>query len=182
MQASPSGQEVTHEWCQPVPKAGCSRANARIPEERGGHPRRHASVGGLIGSMRALLNTVPVTVIMTGAVVTAVVLVFVSVWFVRRVVPSTRDGFHAEISAPSSASSPLSSVSSSRRDHHRVPELPRCELERQPGSRRALLDRPRRRRLPRSPAVATSVAPSAHTSTQWSTTNGPGCRTGTTAT
>jgi hypothetical protein len=50
--------------------------------------------------MRALLNTVPVTMIMAVAVVTAVVLVVVTVWFVRRVVPSTRDGFHAEISAP----------------------------------------------------------------------------------
>jgi hypothetical protein len=50
--------------------------------------------------MRALLNTVPVTVITAVAVGIAVVLVIVAVLFIRRLVPSTRDGFHAEISAP----------------------------------------------------------------------------------
>src|SRR5262245_48838772 len=34
------------------------------------------------------------------AVITAAVVVVLSVWLIRRVVPSTRDGFHAEISAP----------------------------------------------------------------------------------
>src|SRR6476620_2134120 len=34
------------------------------------------------------------------AVVVAVLIVIVSVWLIRRIVPSTRDGFHAEISAP----------------------------------------------------------------------------------
>jgi hypothetical protein len=37
---------------------------------------------------------------MAVAVVLSVVLVVVAVWCIRRVVPSTRDGFHAEISAP----------------------------------------------------------------------------------
>ena len=50
--------------------------------------------------MRGMLNTVPVTVLMAGSVALAVVLVILSVWLIRRIVPSTRDGFHAEISAP----------------------------------------------------------------------------------
>ena len=50
--------------------------------------------------MRGLLNAVPVTVIMTVAVGVAVLTVIVAVWLIRRIVPSTRDGFHAEISAP----------------------------------------------------------------------------------
>ena len=50
--------------------------------------------------MRGLLNAVPVTVIMAVAVGLAVLTVIVAVWLIRRIVPSTRDGFHAEISAP----------------------------------------------------------------------------------
>jgi hypothetical protein len=50
--------------------------------------------------VRGLLNAVPVTVIMAVAVGVAVLTVIVSVWLIRRIVPSTRDGFHAEISAP----------------------------------------------------------------------------------
>ena len=37
---------------------------------------------------------------MAVAVVLIVALVVVAVWFIRRTVPSTREGFHAEISAP----------------------------------------------------------------------------------
>jgi len=50
--------------------------------------------------VRGLLNAVPVTVIMTVAVAVAVLTVIAAVWLIRRIVPSTRDGFHAEISAP----------------------------------------------------------------------------------
>jgi Protein of unknown function (DUF4239) len=50
--------------------------------------------------VRGFLNAVPVTVIMIVAVGVAVLAVIVSVRLIRRIVPSTRDGFHAEISAP----------------------------------------------------------------------------------
>lgn len=50
--------------------------------------------------MRGLMNTVPVTVLMVVGILVAAVLVLAAVWIVRRLVPSTRDGFHAEISAP----------------------------------------------------------------------------------
>jgi hypothetical protein len=50
--------------------------------------------------MRSLLNAFPISVIMLVAVCTSAIIVVAAVWLVRRVVPSTRDGFHAEISAP----------------------------------------------------------------------------------
>ena len=50
--------------------------------------------------LRTLLNTVPITVIMVAAVCLTVAVMALAVWVVRRTVPATRDGFHAEISAP----------------------------------------------------------------------------------
>lgn len=50
--------------------------------------------------LRTLLNTVPITVIMVAAVCLTVAVMALAVWLVRRTVPATRDGFHAEISAP----------------------------------------------------------------------------------
>ena len=50
--------------------------------------------------MRALLNAVPVLWLMVTAIVVTALVVVLVVRVVRRVVPSTREGFHAEISAP----------------------------------------------------------------------------------
>ena len=50
--------------------------------------------------LRAVLNSVPIAVIMVGAVCLTVAVMVLAVWLVRRVVPATRDGFHAEVSAP----------------------------------------------------------------------------------
>lgn len=50
--------------------------------------------------LRGLLNTFPVDLIMLLAASTAFALVVLAVWQVRRRVPETREGFHAEISAP----------------------------------------------------------------------------------
>ena len=50
--------------------------------------------------MRDLLNTVATPWLMLAAVTFAVITVAVTVWVVRRVAPATREGFHAEISAP----------------------------------------------------------------------------------
>jgi len=50
--------------------------------------------------MRGILNAVPVTVLMTMAIVLTLAVVVLVVWLVRRAVPATREGFHAEISAP----------------------------------------------------------------------------------
>src|SRR3954454_7190410 len=50
--------------------------------------------------MRGLLNTLPVTVIMVLTVAVTLGAVVLAVWLTRRIVPATRDGFHAEISAP----------------------------------------------------------------------------------
>jgi hypothetical protein len=50
--------------------------------------------------LRGLLNTVPITLIMVIAVGLTLGVVLLAVWLIRRVVPATRDGFHAEISAP----------------------------------------------------------------------------------
>lgn len=49
--------------------------------------------------MRTLLNNVPLTFIVLAGFVLAVTLVLVGVWAIRRFVPATREGFHAEISA-----------------------------------------------------------------------------------
>jgi hypothetical protein len=50
--------------------------------------------------LRTLLNAVPITVLMVAAVCLTVAVMALAVWLVRRTVPATRDGFHAEISAP----------------------------------------------------------------------------------
>ena len=49
---------------------------------------------------RALLDNVPLTVIMVVAIAFTIVVVVLAVWVIRRTVPATREGFHAEISAP----------------------------------------------------------------------------------
>lgn len=49
--------------------------------------------------MRSLLNNVPLTVMVAAAFVLVVGVVLVGVWLVRRFIPATREGFHAEISA-----------------------------------------------------------------------------------
>ncbi len=50
--------------------------------------------------LRQALNTVPDLWLLISAVVVSFVLVLLSVWLIRRLVPATREGFHAEISAP----------------------------------------------------------------------------------
>ena len=50
--------------------------------------------------VRGVLNTVPITVLLLAAVALTIAAVVGAVWLVRRTVPSTREGFHAEISAP----------------------------------------------------------------------------------
>src|SRR3954447_18166861 len=49
---------------------------------------------------RWVLNNVPLPVLAVVAVGATIAVVVVAVWLVRRAVPATRDGFHAEISAP----------------------------------------------------------------------------------
>jgi hypothetical protein len=48
--------------------------------------------------LRALLNTVPIGVIMVAAVCLSLAVTVLAVWLIRRAVPVTRDGFHAEVS------------------------------------------------------------------------------------
>src|SRR3982750_1017575 len=50
--------------------------------------------------LRDLLNTVPATLLMVMTVSFSLALVVLAVRLTRRLVPATRDGFHAEISAP----------------------------------------------------------------------------------
>ena len=50
--------------------------------------------------LRSLLNTVPIAVIMVAAVCLTLAVTVLAVWLIRRAVPATRDGFHAEVSAP----------------------------------------------------------------------------------
>src|ERR1700710_1967756 len=50
--------------------------------------------------LRGVLNAVPIQVLMLAVVGITLGLVVVAVWQIRRAVPSTREGFHAEISAP----------------------------------------------------------------------------------
>lgn len=50
--------------------------------------------------LRGLLNTFPVDLLMLVAASCAFAVVVLAVWLVRRRVPVTREGFHAEISAP----------------------------------------------------------------------------------
>lgn len=49
--------------------------------------------------MRTLLNNVPLALVVVAGFVLAITLVLVGVWAIRRLVPATREGFHAEISA-----------------------------------------------------------------------------------
>jgi hypothetical protein len=50
--------------------------------------------------LRGILNAVPIPVLMLAAVGLTFGVVVLAVWLVRRTVPATREGFHAEISAP----------------------------------------------------------------------------------
>jgi hypothetical protein len=50
--------------------------------------------------LRAILDAVPLTLLLIAAVGFSVAVVLLAVWLVRRIVPVTREGFHAEISAP----------------------------------------------------------------------------------
>jgi hypothetical protein len=49
---------------------------------------------------RAILNTVPLPLLLVAAVVLALGLVLGLVWLIRRIVPMTGEGYHAEVSAP----------------------------------------------------------------------------------
>lgn len=50
--------------------------------------------------LRGILNAVPISLLLAAAVGLTLGLVLLSVWVIRRTVPATREGFHAEISAP----------------------------------------------------------------------------------
>lgn len=50
--------------------------------------------------MRAILNSVPTAWLLVAAAAIAIAIVLPSVVLIRRLVPSTREGYHAEISAP----------------------------------------------------------------------------------
>ena len=50
--------------------------------------------------VREVLNAVPISVLLLAAVVLTIAVVVGAVWLIRRTVPATREGFHAEISAP----------------------------------------------------------------------------------
>jgi Protein of unknown function (DUF4239) len=50
--------------------------------------------------VRGVLNAVPITVLLLAAVALTIAAVVGGVWLVRRKVPPTKEGFHAEISAP----------------------------------------------------------------------------------
>jgi Protein of unknown function (DUF4239) len=50
--------------------------------------------------IRAILNAVPAYVLLVVVVAVTLAVVVLAVWLVRRAVPATRDGFHAEVSAP----------------------------------------------------------------------------------
>ena len=50
--------------------------------------------------LRAILDTVPLTFLLVAAVGVSVGVVLLAVWLIRRTVPATSEGFHAEISAP----------------------------------------------------------------------------------
>ena len=66
----------------------------------GASVRRQTPVKYVSCVLRALLNTVPIAVIMVVAVCLTLAVTVLAVWLVRRAVPATRDGFHAEMSAP----------------------------------------------------------------------------------
>jgi Protein of unknown function (DUF4239) len=50
--------------------------------------------------LRSILDAVPLTLLLIAAVGFSVVVVLLAVWLIRRIVPATSEGFHAEISAP----------------------------------------------------------------------------------
>ena len=50
--------------------------------------------------LRAILDAVPLTLLLIAAVGLSIAVVLLAVWLVRRIVPATKEGFHAEISAP----------------------------------------------------------------------------------
>ena len=50
--------------------------------------------------LRGILNAVPLSVLLLAAVALTLAVVLLAVWVIRRTVPETREGFHAEISAP----------------------------------------------------------------------------------
>jgi Protein of unknown function (DUF4239) len=50
--------------------------------------------------LRSVLNAVPISLLLLGAVAVTLGVVVVAVLVIRRVVPETRQGFHAEVSAP----------------------------------------------------------------------------------
>jgi hypothetical protein len=50
--------------------------------------------------VREVLNAVPIALLLLAAVALTIAVVVGAVWLVRRTVPATREGFHAEISAP----------------------------------------------------------------------------------
>ena len=50
--------------------------------------------------LRGILNTVPTVLLMFLTVALTLGVVVLAVWVIRRVVPATREGFMAEISAP----------------------------------------------------------------------------------
>ena len=50
--------------------------------------------------MRGILNAVPISLLLLAVVALTLGLVLLAVWLIRRTVPATREGFHAEISAP----------------------------------------------------------------------------------
>ena len=50
--------------------------------------------------LRSILDAVPLTFLLLAAVGFSVAVVLLAVWLIRRMVPATREGFHAEISAP----------------------------------------------------------------------------------
>ena len=50
--------------------------------------------------LRGILNAVPLSVLLFAAVALTLAVVLLAVWVIRRTIPATREGFHAEISAP----------------------------------------------------------------------------------
>ena len=50
--------------------------------------------------LRGILNAVPVSLLVAAAVILTLGVVILAVWLARRMVPATKEGFHAEISAP----------------------------------------------------------------------------------
>jgi hypothetical protein len=76
--------------------------------------------------LRGVLNTVPITLMMVIGVGLTVGAVLLAVWLIRRVVPATRDGFHAEVSAPMlGVVAAVFGLLPRVRHHHRVSEFPR---------------------------------------------------------